>query len=153
MAVCYGRTVRIQLVRTAAAGAVVLLVGCGPTVTHTPPGSAAAGNLTILAREAMDDRGTVYFEGSLRYVRVAADSGATHEWQTVDGEETTINVPPGKYVITAWERVCGGNCGEPGPITNSCSTLLEIPVDGTGRVDITWTVPNPCMMTWGIGIS
>jgi len=150
---CYGRDVRIHLLRTAAASAVVgLLVGCGPTVTHTPPGSAAAGNLIIVARDVPDDRGTVYIEGSLRYVRVAADSGATHEWETLDGQETTISVPPGKYQITAWERVCGGNCGAPGPATNQCSAVLEIPVDGNARVDINWTVPNPCVIETGIFI-
>jgi hypothetical protein len=136
-----------------AGAAVALLVGCGPTVTHTPPGSAASGNLMIVAHDVPDDRGMVYFEGSLRYVRVAADWGATHEWQTPDGEETTISVPPGKYEITAWERICGGNCDNLEPATNQCSAVLEIPVDGNARVDINWTVPNPCVIETAIFIS
>ena len=131
----------------------VAIAGCGPTLPHTPPGQAAPGNLVILAREVPDDRGTVYFEGSLRYVRVARVGGTAKEWQTVDGQESWMTVPPGQYEVEAWERVCGGNCDNLEPITNRCRTRLDIPVGGTGRVDITWTVPKPCVMTWGIGIS
>ena len=126
------------------------MAGCGPSLTRTPPGEAAPGNLMVLARQ--DAGGQTYFEGSLRYVRIARAGGSARSWQTVDGQETWITVRPGNYEISAWERVCGGNCDDLEPITNRCGTTLEIPADGTARIDISWQVPKPCVMTWAIGI-
>ena len=107
----------------------------------------------IVARQDLD--GPTYFEGSLRYVRVDPIIGPARVWETLEGQEVTITVPPGEVTVTSWERVCGGNCEDDslGPATNECSAILEIPVGGTGRVDITWTVPNPCVMETAIGIS
>jgi len=141
---CYGRDVIAQLIRAAIGGAVVaLLVGCGPTVP-----------LVILAHDVPDDRGTVYIEGSIRYVRVTGADGRLAESQIEDGGGIQMKVAPGRYEVTSWERVCPGNCdGELEPPTNECSAILEIPAGGTGRVDITWTVPNPCVMETAIGIS
>ena len=142
----------IHLLRTAAAGVVVgLLVGCGPTITHTPPGERVDGNLALGARQ--DPSGPTYFEGALRYVKVDPITGPTRVLEMPEDQDVTITVPSGEITITAWERVCSGNCGDLGPVTNQCSVVLDIPVGGTGRVDITWTVPNPCVMETAIGIS
>jgi len=139
---------------------IFLVVGCSPaspTGSASPSSPAAssdnpnAGNLTIVVREVPDPNGAVYFEGSLRYVRVEGEAVAPMEWVTPSGE-TPLDVPPGRYQVNAWERVCSGNCGNLDRITNRCSVVVDVPAQGSVRVVISWTVPMPCVMTAEPGV-
>jgi hypothetical protein len=126
----------------------LLLAGCAttsPQASNDPDGT----QLTIVAQEITGPTNAVYIEGSLRFVRVAGDVTHSVAWQTPMGKPKTIGVKPGRYMVTAWERVCGGNCDNLDQITNRCSLLVDVPEHGSVRVVIRWTVPNPCVMAIG----
>ena len=126
----------------------LMLAGCAatsPQASNDPHGT----QLTIVAQEIAGPTNAVYFEGSLRFVRVAGDVSHSVEWQTPMGKAKTISLKPGRYVVTAWERVCGGNCDNLGQIINRCSLPVDVPEHGSMRVLIRWTVPNPCVMAIG----
>jgi hypothetical protein len=128
--------------------AMLLLAGCAttsPQASNDPHGTP----LTIVAHAITGPTNAVYIEGSLRFVRVAGDVSQSVEWQTPMEKPKTISLKPGQYVVTAWERVCDGNCDNLDQITNRCSLLVDVPEHGSVRVVIRWTVPNPCVMEIG----
>jgi hypothetical protein len=71
----------------------------------------------------------VYVEGSISYVRVTEGSRTILDAEPQGvGQRRVLNVAldPGTYLLTSYQRPCGGNCGTLDPPTDRCSTEFRI---------------------------
>jgi hypothetical protein len=139
---------------TGGAALALLLSACGgtggasspspppPTVTSpaspettTPPGSD-------LARLRISQRQTscCYTEGQVSFLIVRDEDGkkvAKRAFSIHDPNKPVIDlrVPPGRYVVTSYQRPCDATCGYLDPPTDRCTTQITI---GSGDdIDVT----------------
>lgn len=123
----------------------LVLAGCGlldlfpsPIPTTTPPNDG--GEDAAILRVTVEHEGCCYMEGDIDVIQL--DGPTTAEW-SVDGE-SEARVAPGQYTLTAFEQVCGGNCGNLAAPKHHCTIDPSLPEGEAAEVRITFPVPGPC---------
>ena len=113
-----------------------------------------AATLVVETRQ----EGCCYIEGAQRYVLL--DGPTEVEWAVDDGSGSrddpedflvgsqSLQIQPGHYVLTEWERVCGGNCGPDfiGDPQNQCSIGFEVLAGARIEMQVVFRIfePGPC---------
>ena len=129
-------------------GLALVLAGCGEYVaimglgTAGPPAELPAykeadAGIVVIDLEAI---GCCYIEGAVHALEVDGPMNAA--WKIQDGSEGRL--PPGDYVLTAFEQVCNGNCARLSPPTNHCSVSLELAASTTITIAVTYPLMDPC---------
>lgn len=130
--------------------AAAVLAGCDALGMAFPPipdaaveqyAGADAGVLTI----EVTNSNCCYIEGAEQFARL--EGLWEDEWRLTP-DSSSITLPPGKYSLTVYERVCNGNCqpefiGEP---MHHCSARFEILEGGSILANVDFPIPKPCTM-------
>lgn len=101
--------------RLMAVTAGLLLSGCGGASTGGP----GPATLEVEQRFAGD---TLYIEGSLSYIRL---EGPTRVEEQLSEGRGQLQLEPGSYALSSWQRPCDGNCGYLDAPTDRCSATFE----------------------------
>jgi hypothetical protein len=150
-----------------AIGLAVLLSACSawpfaerlPQVLPSAPLYTGSDAATITVRTTQV--GCCYIEGSLRFARL--DGPTSREWAVDDGSSRVLDadtyligvqrvaVNPGHYTLTAYERVCSGNCDpefleDP---ANQCSLEFDVAAARETIIDVTFPIPDVCSVRLG----
>ncbi len=84
--------------------------------------------MDVRVRQALDDTGGLYAEGSYSYVRI----------EELDGEKlvearlpnmvgrTRLRLDPGDYRLISFQRPCNGNCGDLDSPTDQCDRAIHV---------------------------
>jgi hypothetical protein len=92
------------------------------------------GKAAPLLRIEASGNAPIGIEGTLFFVRAVAPSGTVileREWDWPSMEQA---VPPGAYQLTAYARICDGNCGMLDPPAFSCT------IDVLAQPSMTYTM-------------
>ena len=131
-----------------AVGVALVLAGCGETMAMLGLGNAGPPSDLPAYRESdaavvvidLETIGCCYVEGAIHALEV--DGPMEAEWKIAHGSEGRL--PPGDYVLTAYEQVCNGNCARLSPPTNHCSLSLELAASATVTVEISYPLMDTC---------
>ncbi len=117
----------------------------GPSTesTHSPGPGAPPATGTLEVTQEFDDRGQVYTEGSLSFVRLWGPEGAVFDAEVKD-DRLKREVPAGRYRIRSYQRPCDGNCGFLDPPTDTCEQPLTIAPDTVTRVHVVTRIGSGC---------
>lgn len=129
-------------------GLALVLAGCGEYMavmglgTPGPPADLPAYKESDAAIVVVDLEtiGCCYMEGAIHALEVEGPIDA--EWTIEDGSEGRL--PPGDYVLTAYEQVCNGNCGRLSPPGNHCSVTLTLAPSASVTLDLRYPLMDPC---------
>lgn len=134
----------LRLLALTAAGAALLLPGCGTesaTPEPTPPSSTYTVTVLVQHQHGGD---VVYTEGAVPEIRLVAADGSELLPQEDHGDVATFEeVPGGEYTLTGASRPCDGNCGLLDPATDLCRT--ELTVDRDRRIVVEMQAGQPCV--------
>lgn len=139
---------------------VVALAGC-EFLGIKMPGAQSSGDSYVGEDAATitvttEQVGCCYIEGSLRFARL--DGPSSFGWAVDDGSGRgsaandrfvvgvqSKSVQPGNYTLTAWERVCSGNCGNLSPPGGWCTVEFTAEPGKSLEILVTYTIPEPCV--------
>jgi hypothetical protein len=104
-----------------------------PTTTEpelTPPGPGLTAQLRIHQRQTA----CCYIEGQVSYLVVRDEDGnvvVEQEFTRSRPNRPAVDVQlaPGRYIVTSYQRPCDGNCGYLDPPTDRCKTTITLAPD------------------------
>jgi len=83
-----------------------------------------AGHLAIRKIRVGD---AIPIEGAITFVRVKRPSGRVVLTRRLPASDRlTLPLPPGRYRLVSWQRLCDGNCGTLDPPSHRCARSLTI---------------------------
>ena len=110
----------------ALASMTLLLASCAAQATPGPAASAGAQPGQLRISQAWV--GNAFpIEGALSYIRVERATGtAVTERQLPGSHKLTLQVPPGRYRLVSWQRICDANCGNLDPPSQQCARPFTV---------------------------
>jgi hypothetical protein len=89
---------------------------------------------TVRVSLRVDERGGVPFEGAQHYFRVRDANRKVVV--RLRATRFTRQLPPGRYAIATWHRICDGNCGQLGPRAGYAKRRFRVRTGRTTRLRV-----------------
>ena len=89
-----------------------------------PASARPAGHLAIRKIRVGD---AIPIEGAITFIRVKRPSGRVVLTRRLPASDRrTLPLPPGRYRLVSWQRLCDANCGTLDPPSDRCARSLTI---------------------------
>jgi hypothetical protein len=109
----------------------------------------------IHVRRIVTQRGPLYIEGALAFVRVTPAEGGDPVFDRqlpsyIEDWSGDASLPSGRYVLASFVRACGvGGCDRPGTPAEECFAPLDVHAGTELDVTITYRVTKGCSIEVG----
>jgi hypothetical protein len=103
-----------------------------PTAADVVP--FVAFDAAVVETVAAGNGRTPGIEGSVLFVRMVSDVGATVLDRPFDWPTDQQRISPGRYALTVYWRTCSGNCGHLDPENRFCEQNVSVSAGGRIRV-------------------
>jgi hypothetical protein len=102
-----------------AAGSFTAQASAQPVASARPAGHLAIKKIRVGE--------TIPIEGAITFIRIKRPSGRVVLTRRLPAtERRTLTLPPGRYRLVTWQRLCDANCGTLDPPSHRCARSLTI---------------------------
>jgi hypothetical protein len=127
----------------------VLVATVGTAATAALPAGVANGRLHV--RQVLAKNTPLPVEGAIPVVAIVRGDGSPVAKRRLGlvRPSATFSLPPGRYRLLSWQRVCDGNCGILDPPSDRCSRAFTLHRNQRLRATIAVRYGSGCRISFG----